>query len=69
LLACCGAPEALPAVLARRLKKTGASRALLLNVLRSIRPQLSLGRMRYAHRICCQQEESVWVGVEEKVGK
>ena len=62
LLACCGAPEALPAVLARRLKRTGASRALLLNVLRSIRPQLSLGRMRYAHRICCEQEESVWVG-------
>ena len=48
LLACCGAPEALPAVLARRLKRTGPSRALLLNVLRSIRPQLSLGMVHVA---------------------
>lgn len=39
LLSCCGAPEALPAVLARRLKKP-QGRALLLNALRAVRAQL-----------------------------
>eukprot|EP00913_Durusdinium_trenchii_P016857 g15847.t1 len=38
LLCCCGAPEALPAVLSRRLKLDG--KALLLNVLRGARAQL-----------------------------
>ena len=41
LLCCCGAPEALPAVLSRRLKLDG--KALLLNVLRGARAQLLLG--------------------------
>ncbi|CAK9065144.1 unnamed protein product [Durusdinium trenchii] len=38
LLCCCGAPEALPAVLSRRLKLDG--KALLLNALRGARAQL-----------------------------
>ena len=41
LLCCCGAPEALPAVLSRRLKLDG--KALLLNALRGARAQLLLG--------------------------